>query len=809
MVEQPSGTVTLVFTDIEGSTRLLHELGEEAYREVLAKHRRIVREACTRHEGYEVDYEGDSFFYAFASAGDAVAAVERAMRGLAEGPIRVRVGIHTGEPGLDPPKYVGLDVHRAARIMSVGHGGQVLLSAATAALVGARVLELGEHRLKDFAEPVPLFQLGSEPFPPLKTISNTNLPRPASSFIGRERELREVVALLRDGARLVTLDGPGGSGKTRLAIEAAAELVGEFKAGVFWVGLAGLGEASLVLPAIAQVLGAKDELARHIEDRELLLLLDNFEQVVEVSPAVSGLIEACPNLKVLVTSRELLRVRGEVRYEVPPLEPADAVTLFCTRSQLEDGPEIVELCRRLDELPLAVELAAARTTVLSPAQILERIGARLDLFRGGRDAERRQQTLRATIEWSYDLLSEEEQRLFARLAVFAGGATIEAAEEIARADVDVLQSLVDKSLVRHTGGRFWMLETIREYAVEQMEASGEVEALRLRQAEFLLHLCHLSGFAHDAHTPEQPDLVHAELANVRDSLAWAIEADVEFGIQLIAELEMFWTFFDVFEARRWSTALLERAGDAPDALRALLLKLHGGFVWLTGDFEEGYRYYRQALELYQRVGDTWGVALLGPRIAVHLAFHGDDPIRARQLCESSLAEFRRTGFRKGEAEALQIQGYIENAARNFEKSLELALESERLSEQVGWTWFRISSLQCAADCELELNRPEEAERYLQRAISLALELGARADIATSLDLRAQIAAAKGDPRAAGLFFGAVLGESERNRLGQWEATRESTDDLLSAVAGPEFDSGVAEGKALTLEAAAELAIRET
>ena len=366
MVEQPSGTVTLVFTDIEGSTRLLHEVGEEAYREALGQHRRIVREACGRHGGYEVDYEGDSFFYAFRSAGEAVSAVELAMQGLAAGPISLRVGIHTGEPGLDPPKYVGLDVHRAARIMSAGHGGQVLLSAATAALVRAPMTELGEHRLKDFAEPVALFQLGSERFPPLKTISNTNLPRPASSFIGRERESAEVVALFREGARFVTLDGPGGSGKTRLAIEAASELVGSFKAGVFWVGLAGLSESSLVFAEVAQTLGAKDELAWHIGAREMLLLLDNFEQVANAAPELAELIEACPNLAVLVTSRELLRVRGEVRYEVPPLEPSAATALFCARTQLHESPEVVELCRRLDNLPLAVELAAARTAVLTP-----------------------------------------------------------------------------------------------------------------------------------------------------------------------------------------------------------------------------------------------------------------------------------------------------------------------------------------------------------------------------------------------------------------------------------------------------------
>jgi predicted ATPase len=255
--------------------------------------------------------------------------------------------------------------------------------------VDGEVLDLGEHRLKDFAEPVWLFQLGSERFPPLKTISNTNLPRPASSFVGRELELKEVTALLKDQARLVTLSGPGGSGKTRLALEAAAELVPEFRNGVFWVGLASLRDPALVIDTVSQTLGVKDGLAEHVGERDMLLLLDNFEQVVDAAPELAALVEACPTLKLLVTSRELLRVRGEVEYVVPPLALAEAVELFCARAQLDPSDEIAELCRRLDSLPLAVELAAARTSVLSPAQILERLAKRLDLLKGSKRSGRR------------------------------------------------------------------------------------------------------------------------------------------------------------------------------------------------------------------------------------------------------------------------------------------------------------------------------------------------------------------------------------------------------------------------------------
>src|SRR5437867_1803587 len=383
----PSGTVTFLFTDVEGSTKLLHELGADAYSATLLEHRRILRDTFTRHGGVEVDTQGDAFFIAFPTERGAVDAAREAQDALLSGPIRVRIGIHTGTPNLSQEGYVGHDVQLGARIAAAGHGGQVLLSKETRELAEIEATDLGEHRLKDFDEPISIFQLGKERFPPLKTISNTNLPHPASSFVGREAEVKEVVSRLQDGVRLLTLTGPGGSGKTRLAIEAAATLVPQFKAGVFWVGLATLRDPAL---------------------------------------------------------------------------------------------------------------AAARASVLSPKQILERLSQRLDVLKGGRDADPRQQTLRATIAWSHDLLDAGEQQLFARLAVFAGGCTLEAAGEVLQAQLDTLQSLVDKSLVRHTAERFWMLETIREYAAEQLEDSGEVDERRRRHAEWFLALAedaypHLRG----------------------------------------------------------------------------------------------------------------------------------------------------------------------------------------------------------------------------------------------------------------------------------------------------------------------------
>src|SRR6266508_4557761 len=397
--ELPSGTVTFLFTDIEGSTKLLNQLGPQTYADALREHRRVVRKAFARHGGVEVDTQGDAFFVAFPTAPGALEAAREAQEALAQGPIRVRMGLHTGTPHLAEEGYVGQDVHEGARIAAAGHGGQVLLSKETCDLVDAPVTDLGEHRLKDFEQPVWIFQLGAERFPPLKTISNTNLPRPASSFVGRDKEVEEVAALLQGGARLLTLTGPGGSGKTRLAIEAAGELVPKFKAGVFWVGLAPLRDPALVVETIAQTLGAQDGLAEHIGERELLLLLDNLEHVVDTAPELASLVETCPNLRLLVTSRELLRVRAEVEYPVLPLAEPEAVELFCARARAGPDETVHELCRALDDLPLALELAAARASVLSPKQILERLAQRLDVLKGGRDADPRQQTLRATIEW--------------------------------------------------------------------------------------------------------------------------------------------------------------------------------------------------------------------------------------------------------------------------------------------------------------------------------------------------------------------------------------------------------------------------
>jgi len=719
---QPSGQVTLVFSDIEGSTRLLDELGMDAYRDALAEHRRIVCEACRRHSGYEVDYEGDAFFYAFSSAHEAVSAVSEAMAGLEDGPIRIRVGIHTGTPGLDPPKYVGMDVHFAARVMSSAHGGQVVVSAATAELVQAELYDLGEHRLKDIAEAVPLYQLGDGSFPPLKTISNTNLPRPASSFLGREAELAHVLSRLEGGARLLTLTGPGGTGKTRLALEAASSLVPSYKAGVFWVGLATLRDPALVLETIAQTLGANDGLAAHIGERELLLLLDNLEQVIEAAPELASLLSSCPNLTLLVTSRELLRVQGEVEYPVPPLAAPEAVSLFCERAQIEPSTEIAELCAHLDSLPLAVELAAARTKALSPAQILERLSQRLDLLKGGRDADPRQQTLRATIEWSYELLSPEEQQLFTRLSVFAGGCTLEAAEEVADADLDTVQSLVEKSLLRFSNDRYWMLETIREYAGEGLQAGEEEADLRDRHARSYLLLAEGVWPARRSDETVAIAALDAELGNMRRALQTLRgDSDSDAMLRLAAAMGRYWYLRSyVTEGRMWLQEALTRSTDSP-TVRAKALLWYSAVLESIGEYEESKVAGEASVELYRRLDDDELAYALNSLASV--ASNLEDFVGAQNMLEESLVLGRELGDTLLVTSSLVNMAALALTQHEYERADVLSREALPLIDRLQIPELRCIALQNWGNAHLGREQVADAARLIHESLLLSREIG--------------------------------------------------------------------------------------
>jgi predicted ATPase/class 3 adenylate cyclase len=744
----PSGTVTFLFTDVEGSTALLQELGAKRYAQALAEHRRLLRAAFTAGGGVEVDTQGDAFFYAFGDAEAAVGMADAGQRALADGPVRVRMGLHTGKPLLTDEGYVGEDVHLGARIAAAGHGGQVLLSEATRKLVQRQAADLGLHRLKDFAAPVAVFQLGSERFPPLKTLSNTNLPRPASTFVGRERELSEVVGLLCGDARLLTLTGAGGSGKTRLAIEAAAELVPEFKAGVHWVELASLNDPLLVPEAIARTLETRGRLADEIRHRELLLLLDNLEHVSDAAPELADLAEQCPNLRILVTSREVLRVRGEVAYAVPPLTEREAVDLFCARSSLRPDEAIAELCRRLDNLPLAVELAAARTSVLSPGQLLTRLSQRLDLLKGGRDAETRQQTLRAAIEWSYELLTPEEQRLFARLAVFAG-CTLDAAEQVADADLDVLQSLVDKSLLRYDEERFSMLETIREYASEQLGGSGAEEELRERHARFFLALAEEAEPQIIGYSEAWLDRLESEHDNLRAALDHLTVAGAgEFVQALAGALARFWDErAHLAEGRRRLEAAL-LLDDRPTAARGKALNGAADMAVSMGDAAAARAWAAEALALHRDLGDAQRIATSEFLLGLALADEGEIA-EAQKLFEDSTGRFQELGAETYVLVTVRMLAWMCYRLGDRERGLELHEDNLRRAQRLGTKQVEASTLDALAVIAVDDGRLDEAAAYL-RASDDGRDPSDRVGVARHLCRVAHVLAASGraDPAAA-------------------------------------------------------------
>jgi predicted ATPase/class 3 adenylate cyclase len=746
----PTGTVTFLFTDVEGSTRLLQDIGEERYAAALAEHRRLVREAFGAHEGVEVDTQGDAFFVAFARASDALAAAAAIVDSLAAGPIRVRVGVHTGMPLATGEGYVGDDVHLAARVAAAGHGGQVLVTAATASLValpGPALRDLGEHRLRDIERPVSISQLGEGSFPPLKTLSNTNLPRPASSFVGRERELEELRARVAAGARLLTLTGPGGSGKTRLAIEAAATLVPEYEAGVFWVGLAHLRDPALVSETIARALGAKNGLAEHIGARELLVLLDNLEQVVAAATDVAALLSTCPNLTVIVTSRELLRVQGEVEFAVPPLAAPEAITLFCERAQLEPSDVIGELCERLDSLPLAVELAAARARALSPEQILGRLPQRLDLLRGGRDADPRQETLRRTIEWSYDLLSVDEQLLFRRLSVFVGGCTLEAAEEVAGAELDTLQSLVEKSLLRFVDERYRMLETIREFAAERLDA-GDGNEVRKRHREFVVALAEASApQLHTAGEAAMSARLAPDYANVRAAVSYALAASEPDDVgRILGGLYPFLiSHGHLAEVREWVDATLAARDRLSSRGLGETLVAGGEIARFAGDLG-------RAIELKEELAavcgelhrPNWKAATLAD--LCEIAVDQGELSRARHYAERAAAAgagprvelcFAELALREGDLPAAESHG-LAALARLEAGSFNHACGLEVLGETV-----RRSG---------DLTR---ARGLFSGGLRSFDGLGDGGGIADCLDGLARVAAGSGDRERAGLLLGAA------------------------------------------------------
>jgi predicted ATPase/class 3 adenylate cyclase len=870
MAEQPTGTVTMLFSDIEGSTRLLERIGADRYAEALDLHRRLLREAFERHGGYEVDCEGDAFFVSFASAQEAVAAATQAQQALAVaewpkgGVVRVRMGLHTGEPLAAPPKYVGMDVHRAARIMGAAHGGQVLVSQTTRDLVEAELRDLGEHRLKDLSQRQRLYQLLVEgvpaEFPPPRTLENrpTNLPVLPTPLVGRELELRQLSELLEGEVRLVTLTGPGGIGKSRLAMQASAELVEKFPDGVFLVALASLTDPESVFPAIAQTLavhGQQDEaieqtLARFLSERRLLLLLDNFEQVVAAAPPLAALLMEASGLRLLVTSREPLRVPGEREFPLEPLSvPAvgewvdaarlsefEAVALFVERALAvrpgfavtnENAPAVAEICARLDGLPLAIELAAARVRLLSPQALLARLDERLALLTGGaRGAPERHQTLRATIDWSYRLLTEPEQRLFSRLGVFVGGCRIEQAEAVADHDaelgidlLDGLQALVEKSLIRRRDDadgepRFWMLETIREYA---LDALGD-DLPECRQAHALTYLAlaeERTATTVDRRTEaEASDLLEAERPNLRAAFDWAIKEAKE-GVlsRLWIAVGAFWlSRMHLREARAYvDSAVATVTDDLPAEARSLVLRnAFWVYHWL-GEDEKSEAVAEERARVARVSGDPRLIAAALSSLAAAASARGESE-QALELQRECVAINRAHGDLENLAVSLINLGAHYEDVRDWEAS--------RHAEEEAMSIFRrLDNPADAAGAEQNLasvlfiqGEVDLAHEHFRASLPVLHRYGRMDLVAWALHGLGLVALEHGDCETAARLCAAR--ESIHRRIGYHPNTRvlEIADSQLEPIIArrnePPIQAAWIEGEAMTVDEAVAYALAD-
>jgi predicted ATPase/class 3 adenylate cyclase len=863
--ELPTGTVTFLFTDIEGSTRLLQELGRERWEQVLGVHNEVLRRAIEDGAGVEVGTEGDAFFAVFEVATSAVAAAVEAQRGLVEAawphgpPIRVRMGMHTGEGVIGGDDYIGLDVHRAARIAAAGHGGQVLISAVTRALVEASLpdavalRDLGEHRLKDLARPEHIYQLTVDglpaEFPPIRSLETpSNLPPSRTSFVGRQREVAMVKELLR-GPGVLTLTGAGGTGKTRLALRAARELLEDYLDGVFLVELEPITDPRLVPSTIAASVGVRaegsrrvlDSLKDHLRDREVLLVLDNFEQVIGSAPLVADLLAVSPRLRILVTSREPLHITGEQELPVPPLtlpdtrEPlgpegvsrSEAAALFVQRATAVDpafrltegnAPAVAELCLRLDGLPLAIELAASRVKLLSPRAILDRLEHRLELLTGGPvDVPARQRTLRGAIGWSHDLLDDAERRLFRRLSVFAGGWTLGAAEAVADpaaelgGDVlDLLVSLVDKSLVTRVASvsdevRFGMLETIRQFGIDQL--GDEAEPTQHQHAAHFLETAEAAE--PNLRGPEQKrwlDQLEVEHDNLRAALRWAIDAgQAVIGLRLVGALWRFWHLHGhLSEGRRWAQEVLALpTASGRTAERAKALTALGGLAYWQGDVAATRRAYEEALAIDRELGDRSAEAEGLYNLAYVLWFEEDLP-GAVAMWEESLATFEELGSARGVADVLWVQGVTARLEGDLPRSRALAEKSLQLHRQAG-------DLFGVTDALRNLGRTALAQGDLDTAAASFLEaldndevVGNRTGMAIVLDNLAAKAGADGDHLRALRLAGAS--ESIKEAAGG-EAPPPLIDlpdprEAARAVLGEDAVAAAwEEGRAMTMEQA--------
>jgi predicted ATPase/class 3 adenylate cyclase len=862
----PTGNVTFLFTDIEGSTRLLRDLGDD-YRAVQDDHMRLMREAIAEGGGTEIRTEGDAFFVVFPTATGAIRAAVAAQRAFATHewshgrPLRTRMGMHTGEGRLGGDDYLGIDVNRAARISAAGHGGQVLVSEATRALVGealpegVSLLDLGEHRLKDFDTPQRIHQVVIDElpadFPPLKSLDiPTNLPAELTSFVGRERELEEVRRLL-DSGRLLTLTGPGGSGKTRLALRAASDVLHRFRDGVFFVDLASVTEPHLVPSVIASALGTGERgrmpvmetLQIELRDRTMLLVLDNFEQVIEASSDVAALLGAARRLAFLVTSRGPLRIRGEREFPVPPLglprlngppRPDDLVhyeapALFVERATAIDpsftltqeiASAVVEICRRLDGLPLAIELAASRLRLLTPTAILERLDRALHLLAAGsRDLPARQRTLRGAIGWSYDLLSPPLAALFRRVCVFAGGFTLAAVAPVCQPEEDLdvetmesLEALLDSGLVRRRpvmegDVRFETLQTIHEFGVERLEELNEGAAVRRRHAQYFLELA--VAAAPKLRGPELErtlGLLVLEHDNLRAAVAWAIaNDDADVGLRLIWSLWRFWHLHgDLSPGRRWAEqalALPSAAGRTAERGRAMLAA--GSLAYWQLDISAVAAMYAEALAILQEVGDRPGIAEATYNMA-YVPSLQNKPAEAAEMFRSSLAMFEELGDQRGAADSLFGLSIVTRLQGDFGTARATAEEAMRLHEGRGDMFGVHGDRYVLGRAAAEMGDLDTARQRDLQTLEMGERMGYPTGVALSFDELADVAIAAGLPRRAMRLTGAsdaikeVVGGEAPPELIHLPDPREGARRVLSE---EEIRSAWEEGRNMTREEA--------
>jgi predicted ATPase/class 3 adenylate cyclase/DNA-binding CsgD family transcriptional regulator len=828
MIDRPSGTVTFLFTDIAGSSQRW-ERNPTAMQATLRRHDAILRQTLAAHGGYVFKTGGDAFYAAFARAPDALSAALAAQQAIlgddwgAEGPLQVRMALHTGTPEERDGDYFGPPLNRAARLLSAAHGAQVLVSLASHELIlghlppDVELRDLGVYQLFEFSTPERIFQITAPglpaEFPPLRTLvaPHHNLPTPLTALVGREAQVQALRTLLqRDDIRLVTLTGPGGIGKTRLALQVGLDLLDKFPDGVFFVNLAPISQPDLVIPTIAATLGVREvagqplieSLHAYVRDRQMLLLLDNFEQVVDAALPVSALLEPAASVKVLVTSRAVLHLHNEQEFPVPALQlprtqplpelqalsQYEAVALFIQRARTvqpdfqvtnDNAPAVAEICARLDGLPLAIELAAVRIKLFSPPALLARLQHRLTLLTGGgRDRPVRQQTLQAAIDWSYDLLSTPEQRLFQRLAVFRGGATLDAITAVCNPDttnlaplvIDVLDgviSLMDKSLLRRhqpelgtadDEPRFSMLETIQEHAWARLAASGESAAVQAQHASYFLALAEEAEPLLKGATQERwLARLDAEHDNLRAALAWTQnEKHAESGLRLAGALWRFWYIRGYYsEGRAHLTAVLSRPGSVePDvatpaltAARARAVHGAGVLAWGQGDYATAAAYSQESLALHQALNDPAGQANALNTLGLVARSQGDFP-HARTLHTESLTLRRRLGDQWGVANALLNLGVVAWNQAAYAEARRLLEESLVLDRAMGDRWGSavvLDNLGMVLRSQGDLPR---ARALLEESLAIRRALGDRWGIASALQHLAGVAQAQGNAEEA-------------------------------------------------------------